>query len=426
MRLIYTFIIYLFVPFVLLRLYFLGFKNPAYRLRWQERFGFIKCYEHDRPVIWLHAVSVGEVNAAKPVITKLLEQYPQFEILVTTVTPTGAYTLKQYFADDIKHHYLPYDLPFSTKRFINEVNPKVLITMETEIWPNLYNACHKKNIPLLIINARLSEKSLNGYRLVSSLMKDTLDKVNLIAAQTKYDAERFIAIGAKKEKVVVTGNLKFDVTNPQSLTEQAESLKRYFSVNRPIWIAASTQEGEEEIILKSHLVVLKKIPEAILILAPRHPERMNKVVSLCDNEKLRHVKRTDDKAFSSEDSVFILNTLGELQLHYAAAQVAFVGGSLVNTGGQNMMEPASLGIPVISGKYTYNFTEVTQLLSENNALVLVSNAEELASEICKMLSDANLRHNMGEMGQKVIEENRGNLKRLMDIIEPYLSDDETN
>ena len=416
----------MFVPFVLARLYFLGFKNTAYRLRWQERFGFFKWEIQNKPVLWIHAVSVGEVNAAKPIISKLLEQYSNYRVLVTTVTPTGAYTINQHFGEDITHLYLPYDLPFSVNRFINLVKPSVLITMETEIWPNLYQSCYVTNIPILIVNARLSEKSSKGYQLVSGLMKQTLSKVSVIAAQTKNDAERFISFGANKENIVVAGNLKFDITIPHSITEQAESLKRYFSVNRPIWIAASTQDGEEEIVLKAHQEVLKKYPNTILILAPRHPDRGSKVTSLCDAAKLKYLKRTEDKSFSDEYSLYILDTLGELQLHYAASQIAFVGGSLVNTGGQNMMEPASLGLPVISGQYTYNFAEVTQLLTENNALIVVSNAEELAMEVSVMLSDANHRHNMGEKGRKVIEDNKGNLRRLKEIIEPYLSRSETN
>lgn len=420
MHSLYTLIIYLFIPFVFARLYLLGFKNPAYKKRWQERFGVFTWEEKNKPILWIHAVSVGEVNAAKSLISRLLEKYPDFQILVTTVTPTGAYTVKQHFLEDIKHLYLPYDLPFAVKSFLYKVKPSILITMETEIWPNLYQSCHVAKIPILIVNARLSEKSLQGYQLVSSLMKQTLNKVSVIAAQTERDAKRFISFGLDKSKVVITGNLKFDITVPHSITEQAESLKRYFSVNRPVWIAASTREGEEEIILKAHQEILKKYPQAILILAPRHPDRVNKVASLCDARNFKYIKRTENRSFSSEYSVYILDTLGELQLHYAASQVAFVGGSLVNTGGQNMMEPASLALPVISGPHTYNFTEVTQLLSENDALVVVSNAEDLATKVSALLSDANHRHNIGEKGRKVIEENKGNLKRLMQIIRPYL------
>ena len=425
MRFIYTLVIYLLIPFVLLRLFFLGLNIPAYRTRWQERFGFFSWENKDKPVLWVHAVSVGEVNAATPIINFFLEQYPQYQILVTTVTPTGAYTIKQNFGNDVTHLYLPYDLPFSIKKFINTINPSILITMETEIWPNLYNVCEFSNIPILIVNARLSEKSSKGYRLVSGLMKQTLMKVNMIAAQTKKDAERFISFGADKDKVFVTGNLKFDITVPHSITEEAESLKRYFSVNRPIWIAASTQEGEEEIVIKAHKKILIEYPDAILILAPRHPERVNKVAILCESADIKFVKRTEQRRFSKDLNAYILDTLGELQLHYAASQIAFVGGSLVNTGGQNMMEPASLGLPVISGLHTYNFKEITELLSEQEALISVSNEQELANEVCKLLSDANLRHNIGEKAQQVIEKNKGNIDRLIEIVEPYLSANET-
>jgi 3-deoxy-D-manno-octulosonic-acid transferase len=425
LRLLYTLVVYLLTPFVLLRLFFLGIKNPAYRSRWQERFGFIFWDKINKPVIWIHAVSVGEVNAATPIISRLLEHYSNYQILVTTVTPTGAFTVKQHFAEDIKHLYLPYDLPFSVKRFIKIIQPSLLITMETEIWPNLYSACQNSSVPILIINARLSEKSSRGYRLVSGLMKQTLLKVDVIAAQTKKDAGRFLSFGADKNKVLVAGNLKFDISIPHSISEQAQSLKRYFSVNRPVWIAASTQEGEEEIILKAHKLVLKKYPDTVLILAPRHPERVNKVAILCDDEGMKYVRRTAQQNFSPELNVYILDTLGELQLHYATSQLAFVGGSLVNTGGQNMMEPASLGLPVISGPYTYNFMEITELLSEQEALIFVSNELELANEVCSLLSDANHRHNIGEKGREVIESNKGNIDRLMKIIEPYLSRDAT-
>lgn len=420
MRLLYTLVVYFLAPFVLLRLFWLSLKNSACRTRWQERFGFFSWANSDKPVLWIHAVSVGEVNAATPIINRLLEQYPRYQIIVTTVTPTGAMTLAQQFENDIKHLYLPYDVPFAVKRFLNIIQPSILITMETEIWPNLYSACQRSDIPILIINARLSEKSSKGYRLVSGLMKQTLMKVNVIAAQTKKDAERFVSFGADKNKVFVTGNLKFDITVPHSVSEQAESLKRYFSVNRLVWIAASTQEGEEEIVISAHKKILKKYPDAILILAPRHPDRINKVAMLCDTAEVKYIKRTEQQRFSREYNVYLLDTLGELQLHYAAAQLAFVGGSLVKTGGQNMMEPASLGLPVISGLHTYNFTEITELLSEQEALILVSNEVELANEVCGLLNDANRRHNIGEKARQVIESNKGNIDRLMEIITPYI------
>ncbi len=409
------------MPLVLLRLFLLGSKNPAYRQRWKERFGFLSWRKVNNPVIWIHAVSVGEVNAANPFINNLLEHYPNHLLLVTTVTPTGAVTVEKQFGNNVRHCYLPYDLPYSVKKFLSVVKPSVLITMETEIWPNLYQACNQLKIPILIINARLSQRSAKRYRLVSTLMQETLSLVDIIAAQTKSDAERFISFGAVSDKVFVTGNLKFDINVPPSIKEQAQSLKRYFSVNRPIWIAASTHDGEDEIILNAHINIMKEHPDAILILAPRHPERSDKIASLCKNFGLNFVKRSNKETFTSDHAVYLLDTLGELQLHYAASQVAFVGGSLVTTGGQNMMEPASLGLPVITGPHTFNFTEITELLAAQDALIRVSDGQQLRQEVCMLLADANERHHRGEIGREVIESNKGNIDRLMTLIKPYLS-----
>ena len=257
--------------------------------------------------------------------------------------------------------------------------------------------------------------------MVSRLMRETLSLVDMIAAQTINDAERFISFGAARESVFVTGNLKFDINIPPSINEQAQSLKRYFSVNRPIWIAASTHDGEDEIILNAHIEVMKEHPDAILIIAPRHPERIDKVASHCKDRGLKYVKRTIQEPFTDKHAVYLLDTLGELQLHYAASQVAFVGGSLVAMGGQNMMEPASLGLPVITGPHTYNFTEITELLLERDVLIRISEEQHLAQEVCLLLSDANRRHFLGEIGREVIESNKGNIDRLMKLITPYLS-----
>lgn len=421
MRIIYTFVIYLLTPFVLLRLFFLGKKNTAYRQRWKERFGYVDKLDADKPVIWIHAVSVGEVNAASPIVRYFLEKYTDHQLLITTVTPTGAFTVYKQFGDDVKHFYLPYDLPFAVNRFLKIIQPSLLVTMETEIWPNLYHACHLAKIPVFIINARLSQRSAKGYRMVATLMQQTLNLVKIIAAQTDADAERFISFGADKNNVHVTGNLKFDIAIPHSVKEQAQSLKRYFSINRPVWIAASTHEGEEEIILNAHLQIIKEYPDAVLILAPRHPERVDRVVSICKNKNLSYIRRTQQETFTVEHSVYLLDTLGELQLHYAAAQVAFVGGSLVATGGQNMMEPASLGLPVIAGPHTFNFTEITELLLDKGALIQVHDGQQLITEVCQLFSDANRRYQIGEIGQEIIQENKGNIKKLVALIEPYIS-----
>jgi 3-deoxy-D-manno-octulosonic-acid transferase len=293
--------------------------------------------------------------------------------------------------------------------------------METEIWPNLYQLCHYADVPIFIVNARLSRKSMKGYQLVSSLTKNTLKFVDKIAAQTQVDADRFISLGAQHGKVSVVGNLKFDIDIPQSIKEGAEPLRHYFSVDRPVWMAASTHSGEEEIILNAHKRILSEYPDAILILAPRHPERSEKISLLCKRMNFSLVRRTEEKSFDSNCNVFLLDTLGELQLYYAASEVAFVGGSLVNAGGQNMLEPASLNLPIITGPYTYNFFEVSKLLLENEALLLVSTDEQLAIKVIELLGDANRRHGMGERAKAVILANRGSSERAIALIEPYLS-----
>ncbi len=408
-----------------LRLFWLGFKNHEYRSRWNERFGIFSWSKKSKPVIWIHAVSVGEVKAATPIIHNLLSQYPQYSILVTTVTPTGFQTVRELFSNEISHLYLPYDLPVAVRKFIEKIKPELIITMETEIWPNLFHLCNEKHIPVLLVNARLSEKSAKRYRLVFGLMRETLTNISLIAAQTIRDADRFISFGINKDNVVVTGNLKFDINIPPSVSEQSESLKRYFSVNRPLWIAASTQEGEDEIILDAHLQVLKKFPEAILIIAPRHPERTGQIESLCQERDLTYIKRTAQLPFPGSCHVYLLDILGELQPNYAASQIAFVGGSLVNRGGQNTLEPASLGLPVLSGPNTYNFTEISEMLTEAGVLHYVYSSLELADKVCLLFEDANLRHNIGEKGREVIELNKGNIDRLMDLLKPYLTIDAT-
>ncbi|MDP7195438.1 MAG: 3-deoxy-D-manno-octulosonic acid transferase, partial [SAR202 cluster bacterium] len=302
----------------------ISIKYPSYRAKWHERFGFINWKNSNKPLIWIHAVSVGEVNAAKPIVSFLLKKYPHYQIIITTVTPTGANTVLQCYDDNVKNFYLPYDVPFCVRKFIQKINPSILITMETEIWPNLYQTCHYVNVPIFIINARLSQKSMKGYQLVSTLTKNTLKFVDKIAAQTEVDAERFIALGAQHEKVSVVGNLKFDIAIPQSIKEEAEPLRHYFSVNRPVWMAASTHPGEEEIILNAHKRILSKYPDAILILAPRHPERSEKLSLLCKKMNFSLVRRTEEISFDSNHNVFLLDTLGELQLYYAASEVAFV------------------------------------------------------------------------------------------------------
>ncbi len=417
----YTVTIYFLVPFILIRLLLVSFKYPSYRKKWYERFGFINWKKTNHPIIWLHAVSVGEVNASKPIVKLLLKKYKHYKIIITTVTPTGAETVIQQYGDSVSNFYLPYDIPFCVKKFISIINPSILITMETEIWPNLYQACQLSKIPIFIVNARLSQKSMRGYQIFSRLIANTLKLVDIIAAQTQADADRFISLGAINKTVSVAGNLKFDVDIPQSLKEEAEPIRHNFSVNRPIWMAGSTHEGEEEFILKAHRRILSDYPKAILMLAPRHPERADKVFALCKKNGFHTIRRSEEKIFNEHHNVFLLDTLGELQLYYAASEIAFVGGSLVNAGGQNMLEPAALNLPLITGPYTHNFGEIRELLLQKGALLIVQNEKELSDKVIDLLSDANLRNYMGERGEAVIEANRGSSKKTFELIEKYLN-----
>jgi len=419
LRRIYSFVLYPLIPFVILRLFWLGFRNPDYRRRWKERFGFPdKISSHDK-IIWLHAVSVGEVQASRPLVNGLLDEYPDYKILITTMTPTGADSVKQYFGESVRHLYIPYDLPVAVKHFISVIEPSILIVMETELWPNLFHYCHATNIPVVVVNARMSEKSAKGYHRFSSLTRPMLENISLIVAQGKKDAERLIALGADSNKVNVTGNLKFDIHLPHSVTEQAQALRRYLSVNRPVWIAASTHEGEEKIILDAFDKVLQQQPQCLLVIVPRHPDRSAGVRELCTKRNLKVLCKSDNKECDENVKIFILDALGELPMYYAAADVAFVGGSFAEIGGHNMLEPASLGLPVIMGPHVFNFQEISQLLLDEGAAWKVTNADELSSRVNGLLADANMRHSIGELGRNIVMKNRGNVEKIMELMRDF-------
>ena len=413
----YSLVLYLFVPLVFVRLLWLGTKNPEYLKRWRERFGYLPGVNISKPLIWLHAVSVGEVQAAKPLVEQLLKKYPDFQLLITTTTPTGAATVKQGFGERVLHYYFPYDLPFAVSRFLKKTEPRILIVMETEIWPNLYRQCRQSHIPVALINARLSERSSIGYRRFPGLTRRTLQQTALIAAQTGTDAERFLSLGASPDVVKITGNLKFDILQPHSISEKAQVLRRFFSVNRTIWIAASTHEGEEKIIIDAFKEVLERDKNCLLIIAPRHPERFQAVAELCEKSGFNTVKHSEKENYTANTQVYILDALGELPAYYATSDISFVGGSLVPSGGHNMLEPASLGVPIICGGYLFNFVEVADLLKRESALLIVSNAREMADTVYKLLCDANLRHSMGERARKVVFENQGTINKVLRSLE---------
>lgn len=418
MRLLYTLILYISLPLVLLRLYWRSLKNPQYRRRIPERFGRLSLPAL-KGSLWLHTVSVGETQAAEPLVRRLQEQFPNLPIVLTTTTPTGSDRVKQLFGDSVIHAYFPYDLPFAINGFLKTLQPRLLVMMETEVWPNLLALCEQHCIPTILANARLSERSAKGYARLGPFTRETFGRIGLVAAQSPADAERFLGLGLASDRVRVTGSIKFDVRLQASLKEQAEALRRTWE-GRPVWVAASTREGEDEQILDAHRKVLRALPEALLVLVPRHPERFDKVALLCQFEGFVSARRSTGESCGQDIQVLLGDTMGELTLFLAAADVAFVGGSLVPTGGHNVLEPAALGLPVVFGPHMFNFSMISRMLLVEGGALEVTSAEALAGVVIDWLSDASLRAHFGENGLRVVEANRGALDRLFDIISEYL------
>ena len=415
MRFIYTGLLYLICPFFILRLFWKSYRNPGYRERWIERLGFITGAPL-KNTLWIHAVSVGEVQASQQLIKQLKQSFPDKSIVISTTTPTGAERAKQLFSEDLIHFYFPYDLPWVINRWLNHVNPHLLLMMETEIWPNLLRACEQRNILTLLANARMSEKSARGYQWLGQFSQNAFKSIDQVAAQSEADAQRFIDLGVSSEKIEVTGSIKFDAHQPVLVQEQAEVLRRIWGVDRPVWMAASTRDGEEEAILAAHKRVCAQIPEALLVLVPRHQERFDRVALLCKKRGFSLVRRSSQLSCLATDNIFLGDSMGELAVMYQAADLAFVGGSLVNAGGQNILEPASLGLPVLFGPSMYNFTAISDLFLQEQAAVQVDDVAALAEQVIYWLADASERTRVGENGRRVVEENKGAVDRLMKLI----------
>jgi 3-deoxy-D-manno-octulosonic-acid transferase len=412
---LYSLLLYLALPFLLIRLAWRGRRAPAYRERWGERLGFYG----DRSLtasIWIHAVSVGEVQAAQSLIQYFLDRYPDTDVMVTTTTPTGSERLTSLFEDKVRHVYTPFDLTPIMNRFLDAVRPGLAVIMETEIWPNMLRACEKRGIPVVLANARLSARSAQGYARLGKFTRETLGRLAAIAAQSAADAARFRALGAPAEKVQVTGSIKFDVRRPGSLIEQAEALRRVWDIRRPVWVAASTHEGEEELVLAAHRDILAHLPRALLVLVPRHPERFERVGALAQRQGFAVARRSNSDSCSEKISMYLGDTMGELPVFLAAADAAFIGGSLVPIGGHNLLEAAAVGVPVAVGPHVFNFAQITELLVEEGAAVQIADGKELAACMREWLSDAAARARIGEQGRRVVQENQGALQRLLDLL----------
>lgn len=423
MRLLYTLLLYVAAPFVLLRLLWKSRQLPEYRGRIGERFGFVAAAPSG-VAAWVHAVSVGEALAALPLIEQLLARHGDGQVWVTTTTPTGSARITAAFGARVRHSYAPYDLPGAVARCLARMRPQRLIVMETELWPNLFRACARAGIPLVIANARLSPRSFAGYSKLRGFAGATLTDCTAIAAQSEADAARFIALGASSQRVRAIGNLKFDLALPAALCMQGRALRQRFGA-RPVWVAASTHEGEEAAALAAHAALLALLPEALLILVPRHPQRFDAVWQLVLESGLAPGRRSRQQALDAAGhpaaldavQVFLGDSMGEMFLYLAAADLAFVGGSLVPVGGHNILEPAALGLPVLFGPQMHNFEQARALLLERGAAVQIADAPMLAAEAAVLLADAPRRAAMGAAGAAAVAGNRGALERLFALLD---------
>ncbi|MCC7517088.1 MAG: lipid IV(A) 3-deoxy-D-manno-octulosonic acid transferase [Pseudomonadales bacterium] len=420
-RLLYTIVYTLLMPAILLRLLWRSRLAPAYRQRWLERFGYFPApaIDRTRPVVWLHAVSVGETLAAVPLVTRLQQEHPDWQWVITTTTPTGSERVRASFGEQVFHVYAPYDLPPLLAGFLQRTQPQLAIVMETELWPSLLHACKQRRIPVIIANARLSEKSARGYRTLAPLTRGMMNDVTLIAAQQQADGARFVQLGLPTEKLAVTGSIKFDLDIDAATQQKAVDLRRHWTGDekRSVWLAASTHLGEDTIILTAFTALKKQFPDLLLVLVPRHPERFSVVSQQCEAAGFRTVRRSTGTAVTTDIDILVGDTMGELLAFYGAADIAFVGGSLVPVGGHNLIEPAAWGCPVISGPHLFNFAEVERLLRDNNALAIADDATTLAATIQNWLKDSETRQAFGERAKHVADSNRGALARLCALLE---------
>jgi 3-deoxy-D-manno-octulosonic-acid transferase len=420
MRFLYTAIFYLILPFLFIRLYRRGVRNADFRKRWAERLAFYS-QPHQPVEIFFHAVSVGEAESLFSLIEQLLTAQPKLNILVTTTTPTGSARVKAVLADRVQHVYLPYDYPDAIARFLKHFQPKIAVIVETEIWPNLFHQCAKQQIPLLIINARLSEHSYQGYQKLAALTKPALNHVSFIAAQTQQDAARFNAFVDDKSKVQVLGNIKFDLRIDSGLIEQGQRLRQKLFPNRFVWIIASTHKGEEPIFLEIYQQLKPKIPQLLLLLVPRNLERFEEVKQLCEKQQFQVVTRTSAFNCSTATDVYLGDTIGELKLLYTAADVAFVGGSMVDVGGHNVLEPVAIGIPLMFGHYMYNFNKIADGLLNADAAIQCRSGAEIADNVLSLYQQPDKKIRLINNAKAFMQQNQGTTQAVISLLNRFLA-----
>jgi 3-deoxy-D-manno-octulosonic-acid transferase len=421
MRFLYRLALYVAVPLVSLLYLWRGLRDRSYLSHFRERFGFGARVAPQG--VWLHAVSVGEVQACAPLVGAIYRRHPGLALTVTTFTPTGAARARALFGNIAQVRYVPYDLPGAVKRFFARIEPRLAVIFETELWPNLYRECGRRRVPLVLASARLSQRSVGRYRRLGALFRDTLAQTAVVAAQGEEDAERFQQLGADVASTHVTGNIKFDFELPPDIAARGARLREQYARGRPMWVAGSTHDGEEQALLEAQRQVRAAHPGTLLVLAPRHPQRFNDVAQALSAARVSFVRRSQASAGPAGPcEVLLLDSLGELVDFYAAADVAFVGGSLVPVGGHNLLEPAALGVPVLTGPNTFNSREIATLLLARGAAEVVQDAAALGARVSELIGNDAERARMGAQGRACVESNRGALAKLLALIEPLLED----
>ncbi|ELI5393968.1 lipid IV(A) 3-deoxy-D-manno-octulosonic acid transferase [Vibrio parahaemolyticus] len=419
-RIVYTLLLALTSPLLLFGLYKSKPNKPKFGSRWKEHFGITpKLKSNDKP-IWIHAVSVGESIAATPLIKALKEQNPEQSILVTTTTSTGAEQIAK-LGDLVEHRYMPIDFGFAIKGFLKAVQPKQMLIIETELWPNTLHNVHKAGIPITVVNARLSEKSCHNYAKIQLLFNQLHPCLTQVLCQTASDAEHFERLGVEKKKLSVTGSIKFDIQISEQVKQQGQQLRAQLGNDRPIWIAASTHKGEDELVLDAHRQVLKSHPNALLVLVPRHPERFDDVFTLCQHQGFKTVRRTSTHAVETNTQVYLGDTMGEMLVLIGAADICFMGGSLIGdkVGGHNVLEPTALGLPIINGPSYFNFKEIVETLVSTEALVLLHDSHHLGTTILNLLNSPQQCEQMGSHSNEFMKHNQGALSLTVSLLNEH-------
>lgn len=419
-RILYILLVSLIQPFLVTRLLLRSIKMPAYRKRISERYAMQPPLARAGPEkkrIWIHAVSVGEVGAASVLVRELLRINPHQQVIITTTTPTGSDHVELLFGERVIHFYSPYDTYGSITRFLKKFEPSILILMETELWPNMIHICAKLGVKVALVNGRLSDRSYKKYKKWTWLVTPMLKNIDIFITQTESDAKNFIALDADPNMIHVVGNLKFDVSQLNSDKDIPLKFNLLSNTSRRVLIAASTKKGEEEKVLNAFRFVLEKVPSAILILVPRHPERFEEVAKLVSDLGFKFSRRSEGKESGDSIQVYLGDSMGELLTYYRLADVAFVGGSLVDTGCQNVLEPAALGLPILVGPSQYNFAEICSELEKASALKTVNNTEELKLAFIELLNDATKCAEMGKNGENFVKKRQNVVSSTLTILD---------